>query len=156
MPTLYDIKPSEAIEKASELLKNDIKVPQWANFVKTSSGKENPPEDSSWYYKRAASILRKVYVRGPIGTNKLRMLYGTKKNRGHAREQFRKGAGKIIRSILQQLEKAGYIKKEKKGAHLGRVITPKGKSFMDKIVLKNESRSKSGRAQPAEATAQAS
>ena len=110
MPTLYDIKPSEAIEKASELLKKDIKVPEWAHFVKTSSGKENPPDDPSWYYKRAASILRKVYVRGPIGTNKLRMLYGTKKNRGHAREQFRKGAGKIIRSILQQLEKAELLK----------------------------------------------
>jgi small subunit ribosomal protein S19e len=151
MVSVYDIHPQEAINKAAEQLKKDIKMPDWATFVKTSSGKERPPEDPEWYYKRAASILRKVYRFGPIGTNKLRMKYGTKKNRGHAKEQFRKGSGKIIRSILQQLEKTGYIKHEKKGAHMGRIITPKGKSFMDKVVKKNESR-KSGRA---EATPQA-
>ena len=154
MPSLYDTKPSEAIEKASELLKKDIKMPPWALYVKTSCGKQNPPDNQDWYYKRAASILRKVYIRGPIGTNKLRVLYGTKKNRGHAREQYREGAGKIIRSILQQLEKAGYIKKEKKGGHAGRVVTPKGRSYLDKLVMHNESRSKSGRiAKPAETTA---
>ena len=150
MPSLYDVKPSEAIEKAAELLKKEVKIPSWAAFAKTSCGKERPPEDPDWYYKRAASVLRKVYILGPIGTNKLRVKYGTKKNRGHAKEQFRKGSGKVIRSILQQLEKTGYIKKEKKGAHMGRIVTPKGKSFLDKLITKNESRTKPGRiVQPA-------
>lgn len=149
MPSAYDIKPGELIEKAAEQLKKEVKMPQWASFVKTSCGKERPPENPNWYYMRAASILRKVYMRGPIGTNKLRVLYGTKKNRGHAREEYRKGSGKIIRSILQQLEKGGYIKKEKKGAHTGRVITPKGKSFLDKVVPKNESRKPGRVVQPA-------
>ena len=142
MPTLYDVHPREVVEKAAEQLKKDIKMPQWALYVKTSSGKERPPEDLEWYYKRAASVLRKVYRMGPIGTNKLRVKYGTKKNRGHAPEEFRRGSGKIIRTILQQLEKAGYIKKEKKGSHAGRIVTPKGKSFLDKLVMKNEQRSK--------------
>lgn len=149
MPSIYDVKPGELITKAAEQLKKDVKMPQWAFFVKTSEGKQNPPEDPDWYYKRSASILRKVYMRGPIGTNKLRVLYGTKKNRGHAKEQYRKGSGKIIRSILQQLEKTGYIKKEKKGSHAGRMVTSKGRSFLDKLVTKNESRSKPTRsAQP--------
>jgi small subunit ribosomal protein S19e len=145
MASLFDTHPQEIINKAAEHLKKEVKMPPWAIFVKTSPGKERPPEDAEWYYKRAASILRKVYRFGPIGTNKLRMKYGTKKNRGHAKEQFRRGSGKIIRSILQQLEKSGYIKQEKKGAHAGRIITPKGKSFMDKVVQRNESRTKPGR-----------
>jgi len=149
MPSIYDVKPGELISKAAEQLKKDIKMPPWSLFVKTSCGKQNPPEDTDWYYKRAASILRKVYMRGPIGTNKLRVLYGTKKNRGHAREEYREGAGKIIRSILQQLEKAGYVKKEKKGAHAGRIITPKGKSFLDKVIPHHESRKPGRAAQPA-------
>ncbi len=145
MPALYDIHPQEAIQKAAELLKKDMKMPHWALFIKTSCGKERPPEDRDWYYKRAASVLRKVYRFGPIGTNKLKVKYGTKKNRGHAKEEFRKGSGKIIRSILQQLEQAGYIKKEKKGAHMGRIITPKGKSFLDRLGAQHEQRTKPGR-----------
>ena len=43
--------------------------------------------------------------------------------------------GNEIRKILQQLEKAGYIEKEKKG---GRKITSKGTKFLDntaKVVM---------------------
>jgi small subunit ribosomal protein S19e len=133
MPSIHDIHPSKAITKAAEQLKKDIQVPKWTNFVKTSVGKANPPENNDWYHQRAASILRRVYLFGPIGTNKLKVKYSTKKNRGHKRERFRKGSGKIIRSILQDLEKTGYIKKDKKGNHSGRIITPKGKSFMDRL-----------------------
>ena len=65
------------------------------------------PEDQDWWYKRAASILRKIYRHGPIGTNKLKKKYGSKKNRGHKPEHFYKAAGSHIRKILQQLEKSG-------------------------------------------------
>ena len=67
----------------------------------------------------------------PIGTNKLKNLYGGKKNRGHKPERFYKGSGKIIRVILQQLEKAEYVKYIEKGVHKGRMITPKGKKILD-------------------------
>lgn len=133
MTSIFDRKPQELIEKAAESLKKEIAMPEWAKFVKTGRAKERPPVDTEWWYKRAASILRKVYRHGPIGTNKLRSKYGSKKNRGHKPEARYRGSGKIIRVILQQLEKQQLIKQEKKGVHKGRIITPKGKSFLDKI-----------------------
>jgi len=134
MKTVYDIDPAELIKKAAdELKKNDVvKKPLWANFVKTSAARERPPVDCDWWYFRAASILRKLYIFDkPIGTNKLRNFYGGRKNRGHKPERFYTGSGKIIRTILQQLEKAELIKPVKEGIHKGRRISGKGKKFLD-------------------------
>src|SRR3989344_3172321 len=112
MATIYDVDASELIKKAASDLKNidSIKEPNWANFVKTSAGRERPPAENDWWFTRAASILRKVYVLGPIGVNKLKIKYGVKKNRGHKPEKFYPGSGNIIRKILQQLEKAELLK----------------------------------------------
>ena len=109
-------------------------MPDWAKFSKTGTHKERPPMDPEWWYKRAAAILRTVYIKGPIGVSKLRIKYGGKKDRGHKPEEFRKGSGKIIRLILQQLEKEELIKFAEKGVHKGRVITAKGQSFLDKLI----------------------
>ena len=145
MPTAYDVAPQELVAKTAEVLKKEIQAPVWTKFVKTSSGKARPPDQDDWYYQRAASILKKVYRFGPIGTNKLRVYYGTKQNRGHQPEIFRRGSGKIVRSILQQLEKQGYLKQEVKGTHKGRVLTPKGKQLLDTIAKgKNDQQTKSG------------
>lgn len=133
MVTIFDKKPQELIEKAAEALKKEITMPAWAKFVKTGHAKERPPENPEWWYRRAASMLRKIYRHGPIGTNKLKKKYGSKKNRGHKPEARYVGSGKIIRVILQQLEQKQLIKQETKGVHKGRVVTPKGKSFLDKI-----------------------
>ena len=133
MATIYDKDANELIAKASEELKKVIKAPEWAPFVKTGVHKERPPVEKDWFYKRAAAILRSVYIKGPIGTNKLRIKYGGRKNRGYAPEKFYRGSGNIIRKALQQLEEAGLIKKAEKGVHKGRMITPKGKSFLDKL-----------------------
>ncbi len=140
MATVYDVKPEVIIKKAADLFMEDnsLKKPDWANFVKTSAAKERLPVDSNWWYIRQASILRKMYLLDrPIGTNKLRNFYGGKKNRGHKPERFYPGSGKIIRVILQQLEKAGYIKHVEKGVHKGRMITPKCKKLLDGLA-KNE------------------
>lgn len=122
------------LDNVSKQLKSikEISPPEWANFVKTSSARERPPIEKDWWYIRTTSILRKIYVLGPIGVNKLRKKYGGKKNRGHKPERFKLGSGKIIRTILQQLEKAKLIEKTEKGAHKGRVLTKKGKSLLDK------------------------
>jgi small subunit ribosomal protein S19e len=136
--TIYNENPSKLINKAAQKLKEieHIKPTSWAKYVKTSHAKERPPEDLNWWYKRTASILRKIYLLGPIGTSKLRTKYGSKKNRGYKPEKFYKASGNIIRKILQQLEKAGLIKYIEKGVHKGRIITPKGKSFLDKLAKK--------------------
>ena len=133
MANVYDIEATELINKTAEKLKTIINPPVWSNFVKTSPAKERLPTQRDWYYKRAGSILRTVYIKGPIGVQKLRVKYGAKKDRGHTPEEFRKGSGKIIRDILQQLEKAELIIYKKEGIHKGRIITSKGKSFLDKL-----------------------
>lgn len=138
MASIYDVNPSELIEKASEDMKkiDEIKPPEWAAFVKTGMHKERPPLEDDWWYVRTASVLRAVYKLGPIGVSKLRNKYGGRKRRGYKTEHFYKGSGNIARKILQQLEKAGFIKQDQKGAHKGRVITGKGASFLDKIATK--------------------
>ncbi len=135
MTTIYDVDTNDLIEKAAKQLKDQklISPPEWSKFVKTGVHKQRPPVDASWWYIRAAAILRTVYRQGPIGVSKLRTKYGGKQNLGYKPEHHFKGSGSIARKILQQLEKSGLIKQDQRGVHKGRVITPKGKSLLDKI-----------------------
>ena len=135
MTTMYDIDAQELILKAAEELKKipEIKPPQWAPFVKTGMHKQRAPVKDDWWYMRSASVLRTIYRLGPVGVSKLRTKYGGKKSRGVKKEHFYKGSGSILRKSLQQLEKAGLVKFAEKGIHKGRVITPKGRAFLDKI-----------------------
>ena len=135
MTTMYEVDAQELVAKTAEELKKaaEIKPPARAAFVKTGMHKERPPADNDWWYLRTASILRAVYRLGPVGVSKLRAKYGGKKNRGHKKEHFYKGSGNILRKSLQQLEKAGFVKFVEIGVHKGRVVTPKGKSFLDKV-----------------------
>ncbi len=138
MANIYNCDPSELIEKSSEELKKleSIKAPDWALFVKTGMHKERPPLKNDWWYVRTASVLRQIYRFGPIGVSKLRVKYGGKKNRGAKPEHFYKGSGSIIRKIIQQLEKEGFVKKDLKSLHKGRLITAKGKKFLNDIAVK--------------------
>ena len=136
MVTMFDADAGKSIGKLAEELKSSIKNPEWTKFVKTGAAKERPPANEDWFYMRAASVLRTVYLKGPIGVQKLRVKYGSKKNRGHNPEKFYKGSGKILRTILQQLEKAELVKFQKEGVHKGRIITPKGTSLVDKSAVK--------------------
>ncbi len=130
--------PSRLIEEvAKELQKEEsMKEPDWAKYVKTGHFKERPPVRKDWWYIRAASVLRKIEMLGPVGVSKLRRKYGGKKNRGHKPEHFYRGSGNILRKILQGLEKAGYVKKARKGVHFGRIITGKGVSLLTKSAQK--------------------
>ena len=135
MTTIYDVDANELILNAAKKLKQDklVAPPTWAAFVKTGVHKERPPVDADWWYIRAAAILRTVYRQGPIGVSKLRTKFGGRQNTGYKPEHHYKGSGNIARKVLQQLEKSGLVKNEQKGQHKGRIITSKGKSFLDKI-----------------------
>ncbi len=138
MVSIYDVEPRKLIQALAEELKKmpEMAPPEWANFVKTGVSKERPPVNKDWWYVRTGAILRSVYKYGPIGVSKLRTKYGGRKNRGHAPHKVYKAGGNIIRKILQKLELVGFIKQDQVGIHKGRVITPQGKSFVDKIVVK--------------------
>ena len=126
----YNLKLAEALKEIKEFAK-----PEWAEFVKSGSGKERPIEEIDFWQKRAASILKQIYKREAVGVSRLRTKYGNRKNRGMKPEKFRKAGGKIIRTILQQADKAGFteiIKNEKK-IKRGRQLTEKGKKFLEEI-----------------------
>ena len=129
-----EVNPNTLIERAAAQLKEHkiVTPPAWSGFVKTGMHVERPPVSPDWYYMRSAAVLRSVYKLGIVGTSKLRTKYGGKKNRGYKPERFYRGSGAIIRNSLQQLEKAGLLTKAEKGRK-GRKLTPKGKSFLDKI-----------------------
>ena len=130
MTTVFDVPADLLIKQVAEEFKANDKIepPAWSNFVKTGVHKERKPESLDWWFVRCASILRRVYIDGPVGVMSLRTFYGGKKDRGVRPEKFRKGSGAIIRGALHQLEDAGYVEK----VEGGRVITPAGRSFLDK------------------------
>lgn len=128
MVTVYDADPEKLIPAASNELAKLIAMPEWAAFVKTGASRERAPEQEDWWYRRSASVLRKIYTDGPVGLQKLRSFYGGKRRRGHKPAHFHKSGGKIIRTILQQLETQGFVEKDGKN---GRKITPKGQQFLD-------------------------
>jgi small subunit ribosomal protein S19e len=124
-------KYNEALANALKKL-SEFKAPEWSIYVKSSPSKERPPFDVDFWHKRSASVLRQVYKRGIVGVGRLRLQYGSRKNRGFAPEKFQKSGGKIIRTILQQAEKAGFLEKAS-GKKAGRQLTEKGKKFLESI-----------------------
>lgn len=132
MASARETNPEELVKRVAEELKNVMKQPEWALYVKTSAGRERPPAQSDWWFLRSASLLRRIYLDGPVGVSRLRSYYGGLHRRGHKPAHFKKSAGKIIRVLLQELEKAGYIKKADKPKK-GRVISPQGQKFLNGI-----------------------
>jgi len=131
MTTAYDVPAEPLIKKLAGKLKNEFKMqpPEWSKWVKTGAHRERPPEDPDWWFIRVAAVLRKVYMRGPIGVSRLRGMFGGKRDRRNKPYRHVKGSGSIIRKALQQLEEAGLVEKDEKGK--GRRISPKGQSLVD-------------------------
>ncbi len=134
MVSIYSVDSNAHISLvAQELKKTDlVQPPEWAQFVKTGVAKQRPPVDDDWWFARAASVLRSVSKLGPIGVNKLRTKYGSKKNRGLRPEKFKDASGNILRTVLQQLEKEGLVSQNKDPKVKGRIITAKGQSLLEK------------------------
>ncbi|MEM1535099.1 MAG: 30S ribosomal protein S19e [Candidatus Pacearchaeota archaeon] len=132
MAKVLDVEPQKFITELATKLKGikEFEMPQWAMFVKTSSGAERPPLSKDWWYYRAASILRKLYLKGTIGVSRLRRCYKRKKKGKAWPARPYLGSGKIIREILKQAEKAGLVEKLEKPKK-GRALTKKGVSFLE-------------------------
>jgi len=124
---IHDVPATELIEAVAADLKQQVKQPEWIDFVKTGRHRERAPQRRDWFHVRMASILYRIYNDGRVGTNRLRTYYGGRKSRGTAPHKFFKASGKVIRVCLQELEKLGYLEKEKKG----RKVTGKGESYLN-------------------------
>jgi len=129
MTTVYDVPPDKLVKEVGEKLKKNkaISMPKWGVNVKSRANKELPPRDRDWWWVRSASVLRQIYIHGPVGVARLRTYYGGRVRRGVKREHVRDASGKIIREVLSQLERAGYVTKTKKG----RKISSEGQKFLD-------------------------
>ncbi|WP_136688157.1 30S ribosomal protein S19e [Halorhabdus amylolytica] len=136
MATLYDVPPEDLVDAlADELADEDaIEAPEWLTFAKTGVGKELAPEQEDFWETRAASLLRKVAVDGPIGVGSLATAYGdTTDGSNRYRVSPPKqadGSRNIIRTALQQLESVGYVQTAEGE---GRRITPDGRALLDEI-----------------------
>ena len=131
MAKAYDVSAHDLITRLAEQLKKEKKIetPEWGAFVKTGTHVEKIPENKDWWYTRCASILRKVYVHGPISISDLKSEYGGRKRIGYNLDHHKDAGGAIIRKALQQLEYAGYITKKKEG----RLITEEGMKKVDRV-----------------------
>ena len=131
MTTVYDVPADHIIRRVAEELKKkkEITPPAWAAFAKTGVHKEMPPEDPDWWFIRVAAVLRRVYVDGPMGVERMRSFYGGNKNRGSRPNAFRKGSGSVLRKSVQQLEAAGLVIHDK----TGRRVSPEGMKFLDNL-----------------------
>lgn len=128
------VPPRMLIEALAQHLKEnvkEVKPPEWALYAKTGCFKDRVPDDPDWWYKRCASLLRKLYLYGPVGIERLRTAYGGRTRNTMKRKHFKKAGGSAIRKALQQLEAAGLVQKTPRG----RILTNKGKSLLDNTAL---------------------
>jgi len=132
MVTAYDVPADKLIALAAAKLReiDTIKPPEWAEFVRTGRHTEKAPSQKDWWYTRAASVLRKVYILGPIGTSRLAEEYGGFADRGSRPNKAVKGSRNIARKCIMQLEAGGLVAKSK---NKGRVITAKGQKMLDSL-----------------------
>jgi len=106
-----------------------VEQPEWSHFVKTGSHAERPPADSEWWYTRAASLMRKLYLHGPVGLGDLERAYGGSKALKYYPKHHRDAGGSSIRKILKQLEQAELVTRTPKG----RVLSSKGRGMIDRV-----------------------
>ena len=132
MAKVYDVPADELIAKLAEQLKNDKKIvaPAWSPFVKTGSHAQRIPQDKDWWYVRCASLLRKIYLHGPLGVADLAVAYGGRKKVGYNLAHHRDAGGAIIRKAFQQLEASGYVVKVN---GKGRIISSEGMKKLDRL-----------------------
>jgi small subunit ribosomal protein S19e len=131
MAKVFDVPADDLISKLSDQLKKDKKInpPEWASYVKTGTHVEKIPQNRDWWYTRCASLVRKVYLHGPIGISDLKSYYGGRKRIGYNLDHHKDAGGAIIRNALQQLEASGYVEKKSKG----RSISSEGMKRVDRL-----------------------
>ena len=138
MTTYYDVPADLLIAGLAEKMHGESKIspPEWADQVKTGTHRERPPVQVDWWHTRAAAILRKVAVKGPIGANRISQEYGGVKDRGVKKNKAVAGSRNISRKILQQLSESGLVVESMNTAgtvNHGKIVSPKGQSLLDEV-----------------------
>ncbi len=133
MTTPNDVPAPLFIQRLAKYLKENVDAvtpPAWTTTAKTGMHVQKQPQDPNWWYTRCASILRKIYTHGPIGTEKLRAEYGGAKSFSGRPQHAAKSGGSAIRKALQQLQTAGFV--EPAGTS-GKKISKQGRKLLHEI-----------------------
>ena len=130
MTTYYDVPTDLVIGSLSAELQSfeQIIPPEWAEYAKTGTHRERPPTQENWWFIRSAAVLRKVGMKGPIGTNHMAQLFGGPKDRGVKPTRAAAGSRNVARTVLQQLTEAGLITSKWNAANtvnFGKILTQK-------------------------------
>jgi len=133
--TVKDVPAQIYVQAFAQHLKksNKLELPDWHDIVKTGNYKELCPQDPDWYYIRAASIMRHLYLRPGTGIGAFTKVYGGRgrKTRSTRRPHFFRGAGGLVRHILKQLAELEFVAERKD--RKGRFLTKTGQSELDTI-----------------------
>ncbi|KAJ3137899.1 40S ribosomal protein S19 [Physocladia obscura] len=130
--TVKDVSAHSFVKAYAAYLKRTgkLEVPKWVDIVKTATHKELAPYDPDWFYVRAASVARHIYLRKQVGVGALRKNYGGRKNRGNKPHHHSDASGSVLRKVLQALEKIKVLEKDEVK---GRVISQDGQKDLDRI-----------------------
>mmetsp|Transcript_2094 Transcript_2094/g.4367 ORF Transcript_2094/g.4367 Transcript_2094/m.4367 type:complete len:149 (-) Transcript_2094:189-635(-) len=130
--TVRDVPAPDFIVAYAAHLKRTgkIEVPKWVDIVKTGVHKELAPYDPDWFFVRAASMARKVYLKAGVGIGAFRKVYGGSKRNGNRPSHFALGSGSVARVVLKELTKLKVLELDPKG---GRKITQDGQRDLDRI-----------------------
>ena len=138
MTTYNDVPADLLIGVLAEKMHSYDKIspPEWASQVKTGTHRERPPVQQDWWHTRAASMLRKVAIKGPIGTNRISQEFGGVKDRGVKKNKAVAGSRNVARKILQQLSDSGLIDNSMNSAgtvNRGKIVSQKGHALLDEV-----------------------
>lgn len=134
MEQAYRVKAAPLIEAIKETLKskNDIKLPENYDLIKTSHGKQYSPEDPNWFYVRMASIVRTVMCKGSVSLKTLARKHSCRKNGGVRPSRYAKASDFVNASAVEQLIKIGWFNFQSKND----ILTSNAKEVLGEIIEK--------------------
>lgn len=130
--TVRDVDAQKFVKAYAAHLKRagKLDVPSWVDLVKTGAFKELAPYDPDWFYVRAASIARHLYMRPGAGVGSMKLIYGGRKNNGTRPSHAALASGSVVRKAMQALEKLKLVEVQPDG---GRRITKDGQRDLDHV-----------------------
>ena len=109
--TVKDVNQQEFVRALAAFLKKSgkLKVPEWVDTVKLAKHKELAPYDENWFYTRAASTARHLYLRGGAGVGSMTKIYGGRQRNGVRPSHFSRGSKSVARRPDGSVEFGGLL-----------------------------------------------
>ncbi|XP_021035097.1 40S ribosomal protein S19-like [Mus caroli] len=130
MKKLHQAPQTRALCTLASRVFQDGPVPEWVDTVKLAKHNELAPYDENWFYTRAASTARHLYLRGGAGVGSMTKIYGGRPRNGVRPSHFSRGSKSVTRRVLQALEGLKMVEKVQDGGHK---LTPQGQRDLDRI-----------------------